>query len=57
MLNIPIKYMMSRVWIQPIRKKVFDSVAQSEYHNDPAVCFTRNRDHQDVLILGEFSGF
>ena len=35
MLNIPIKYMMSGVWIQPIpkKKKVFDSVAQSEYHN------------------------
>ena len=34
MLNIPIKYMMSGVWIQPIpKKKVFDSVTQSEYHN------------------------
>ena len=34
MLNIPIKYTMSGVWIQPIpKKKVFDSVAQSEYHN------------------------
>ena len=34
MLNIPIKHMMRGVWIQPIpKKKVFDSVAQSEYHN------------------------
>ena len=33
MLNIAIKYTMSGVWIQPIPKKVFDSVAQSEYHN------------------------
>ena len=33
MLNIPRKYLMSGVRIQPIPKKVFDSVAQSEYHN------------------------
>ena len=30
MLNIPVKYMISGVWIQQIPKKIFDSVAQSE---------------------------
>ena len=32
MLNIPIKYTMSGV-TDSKKKKVFDSVAQSEYHN------------------------
>ena len=56
---------MSEVWIQPIKKKYSTAYRPlSENHNitqyqskikNPAVYFTRNRDHQECLIQIEYT--